>query len=217
MTTRVRSLLPGYIEVPLGLLSEPEAVKLLLGTAGMRATTESEMAASKTLVKLAGYLPLFIGMVGRLLVEFGGPGSDWETELARLVALLEEDKEAVLGGDGMLSSAKIVGSSLSQVKTPEAKELFSAMAIVAEDVPVPLAALELIWCAWTSATPPIGRDGMMNLRTSCFQVRLFPLLNAPAPTLVHTLCTPHRKPLTQGCAPHASIAPGPQSAARGNC
>ena len=55
-----------------------------------------------------------------------------------VVRLLLEDRGAVFDSqhDGRLST-RIVGTSLAAVEDPEARELFFAMAVVAEDVPAP--------------------------------------------------------------------------------
>ena len=51
-----------YVEVALGLLSEPAAVELLLQTAGLDAKTANaeQVAAAQTICKGAGYLPLCV-------------------------------------------------------------------------------------------------------------------------------------------------------------
>ena len=51
-----------YVEVALGLLSEPVAVELLLQTAEIDAASAStvQVAAAKTICKRAGYLPLCV-------------------------------------------------------------------------------------------------------------------------------------------------------------
>ena len=116
---------------------------------------------------MCGFLPLYIAMAGRMIFEVG-PSSEWETEL---VALLAESKSSVLGGDGSGGGelgSQIVGSSLSQVRDPNARRLFVAMAAAAEDVQVPMPALELVWCAKEGLEPPLGRLAMMKLRRCCF-------------------------------------------------
>ena len=114
---------------------------------------------------MCGFLPLYVVMVGRLIFEFGST-SEWEAEV---VALLEESKSSVLGG-GDEVGARIVGSSLGQIEDAGARELFSALAVAAEDVPVPMAALELVWCSKAGLDPPLGRLGMMKLRRWCFML-----------------------------------------------
>ena len=51
-----------YVEVALGLLSEPVAVELLLQTAEINASSadNGQIAAAKTICKGAGYLPLCV-------------------------------------------------------------------------------------------------------------------------------------------------------------
>ena len=58
-------LAQGYAEVALGVLSEDEAVALLLGTAELKSPTPPQTAVGKTISKIVGYLPLYITMVGR--------------------------------------------------------------------------------------------------------------------------------------------------------
>ena len=152
VTTRFTKLLTGYVEVALGLLGEHEAVDLLLRTAEFATWTDSQAAAARKITKLCGNLPLFITVLGRLIFEHGG---SWETEV---VAMLEEDRQSVLVG------TKIVSSSLEQMESTEARELFRMLSVVAEDVRVPMPALELIWCAHRKLEPPLSRVEMMKLR-----------------------------------------------------
>ena len=51
-----------YVEVALGLLSEPVAVELLLQTAEIDVMTANmaQVVAAKTICKGAGYLPLYV-------------------------------------------------------------------------------------------------------------------------------------------------------------
>ena len=83
--------------------------------------------------------------------------------------MLEEDRTALFssGDDNMLGS-RIVGSSVAQVGDQDARDLFWMMAVVAEDVPVPMPVLELLWCAHRDVEPPLGRLGMMRLRRHVF-------------------------------------------------
>lgn len=166
VTTRFARLLPGYVEVALGLLSETEAVTLLLGAAHIETPTVSQAEASKAIVKMAGMLPLYCSMLGHLIFELKDSSvQPWEVEV---VALLEEEKMSVLGHDSV--GDLIVGASVSQISDPDARALFSAIGVAAEDVRIPLAALELIWCASKGQTPPLGRLGMIKLRRWCFQL-----------------------------------------------
>ena len=54
VTTRFAKLLPGFVEVALGLLTEEETVELLLGTADVKAPTAEQIGACKTLAKMCG-------------------------------------------------------------------------------------------------------------------------------------------------------------------
>ena len=111
-----------YIEVALGLLLEPEAIKLLLSTAkvelGAAGPPEQrrgeerrieQLGAAKTIAKQCGYLPLFLCIVGRLIYEHERDAADgsqgWEHEV---VMMLDEDRGRTLGSAG----SNIVGRSL---------------------------------------------------------------------------------------------------------
>ncbi|HAX79255.1 MAG TPA: tetratricopeptide repeat protein [Cyanobacteria bacterium UBA11372] len=70
MTTRLRRLDPNFVELPLNVLSEAEALQLLtaiLGENDRRLQRESETA--KELCWWLGYLPLGLELVARYLVE----------------------------------------------------------------------------------------------------------------------------------------------------
>ena len=56
VTSRFAKLLPGYVEVALGLLSEDEGVRLLLGSAEITETTQLQQDAARAICKLAGFL-----------------------------------------------------------------------------------------------------------------------------------------------------------------
>ena len=57
VTTRFAKLLPGYVKVALGLLSEDEGIALLLGTAEIVEATEVQHVASRTICKLVSPHP----------------------------------------------------------------------------------------------------------------------------------------------------------------
>ena len=112
--------------------------------------------------------PLYISMVGRLIYEFGA-SEGWETEI---IAMMQEDRGAVLGSgsNGTALGSKVVGGALSQIKDTETRELFNALAVAAEDVPVPMAALELIWCSHKAVRPPLAKIERMWLRKRAFEL-----------------------------------------------
>ena len=100
MTTRFQSLLDGAEHVPLGLLAADEAADLLFDTGGV-SRTGRRVAVMAELGKLCGFLPLFVGMVGRQIAEYG-EDCTWETEVP---AMLKEDRASVFnaraeGGGG---------------------------------------------------------------------------------------------------------------------
>ena len=105
----------------------------------------------------------YLGLLGRLIYEFGGEGSGWETEV---VAMLAEDRVALLGDDAL--GSKIVSSTLSQIEEEEPKMLFVAFAAAPEDVPIPMEAAELIWCSYQHILPPLSRLELMKLRRHLF-------------------------------------------------
>ena len=112
--------------------------------------------------------PLYVAMVGRLIYEFG-VSEGWETEI---IAMMQEDRGAVLGSDssGNALGSTIVGGTLSQINDTETRGLFNALAVSAEDVPVPMSALELIWCSHTGVLPPLGKIERMWLRKRTFEL-----------------------------------------------
>ena len=107
-------------------------------------------------------------MVGRLIYEFGA-SEGWETEI---IAMMQEDRGAVLGSgsSGNALGSTIVGGTLSQINDTETRGLFNALAVAAEDVPVPMSALELIWCSCKSMIPPLGKIERMWLRKRTFEL-----------------------------------------------
>ena len=108
-------------------------------------------------------------MVSTMIYELGPTSpSSWE----EVVLLLEDSdgKTSVLGGNGDDTGAHILGSSLQQITDPDVRSLFTGMAVAAEDVPVPMIALELVWCSFKSIPPPLGRMERIQLRRWCFQL-----------------------------------------------
>ena len=94
----------------------------------------------------------------------------WEDDI---VALLEESKASVLGGVGDEQGSvgvHIVGGTINAMQERDAQKLFASFAVAAEDVAMPMPALELIWCSACGAQPPLGRLGLMHLRRHVFTV-----------------------------------------------
>ena len=79
VTTRTRGLLPGCGEVSLSLMSEKEAVELLLRTGGVEAT-DAARAAALEVALLCGRLPLYLGILGAIIQAYDSDDA-WLTEL----------------------------------------------------------------------------------------------------------------------------------------
>ena len=83
--------------------------------------------------------------------------------------LLDGGGDEATGGLGQLGE-RVVGSSLAAIKDVDTRELFAALAVAPEDVPVPMPALELVWCAHKQLEPPLGRGKTMQLRKHVFSL-----------------------------------------------
>ena len=107
-------------------------------------------------------------MAGRLVYEFG-QDQRWESEV---IAMLEVDREGVLmsDGDGDFLGNRIVGSSVAQIQDNDVRDLFGMFAVVPEDVPVPMPALELLWCAHRGEATPLSRLELIRLRRRVFEL-----------------------------------------------
>lgn len=165
VTSRFSGIVPGRCtEIAVGLLREEEAVSLLFKAAQVEERTPARKAAAVSIVKICGCLPLFISLCARLIFEHGADGP-WETEV---IALLQEDGASILGSHQSGVGHQIVTTSLNDLGDPRTREVFTMMAVLPEDVPVPMQALELIWCASHELEPPLGRHGTMMLRKRAF-------------------------------------------------
>jgi tetratricopeptide (TPR) repeat protein len=138
VTTRIRGLVPGCDEVALALLDSEAAVDLLLRTGCVEKTATSTAAAEKV-VELCGYLPLYIGICGGIVSGYEGDAV-WEDEL---VAMLEDDRLGVMEESG--ADDCIVSTSLRVLKDDMAESIFVGLGLCPEDVPVPVAAVQLIY------------------------------------------------------------------------
>jgi len=163
VTTRFQGLLEGSAQVQLGLLAADETVELLFETARV-ARTEPRAAVMAELGKLCGYLPLFVGMVGRQIAEYG-EDTVWEKEVPDM---LKENRSSVFdarggsGGSGV--GANIIDSILATIQEEQPHIVLSSIAVCPEDVPVPPEVLELVWCAKQGATMPLASVAKMQIR-----------------------------------------------------
>ena len=144
ISTRIRGLLQSSQEISLNLLTPGEAVDLLHRTAEIRVTDDDDAAwaALSKLAELCGFLPLFVRICGGMLGDYGG-SSDWQTEL---VEALEEDRLGTMEEDADGITERVVGTSVSTLDDTATK-LFDVLGLCTEDVPVPFAALQVLWAS----------------------------------------------------------------------
>jgi hypothetical protein len=149
VTTRVRNLVSGAVEVPLKVMQPNDAVSLIREVGHSKRSssvppTSEELAAAKA----CGYLPLVLSIAGGILSDHGG-----EVD-AHFVGLLKEDAGEVLregehGDEHVAIEDRIIGLSLSQLMggskdKPMVERLFAYFACFAEDVRVPGAVFDML-------------------------------------------------------------------------
>ena len=145
VTTRIQDIVPGAAAFPLGVLPPDDAIALLLETAGSLAVKPFEPRLYKA-VEACGRLPLTLAVAGSMLEQFGGKCTD---EYLRL--LTEDRGEALREGEygdmHVKVEDRIITATLDNYKGGEAeqvKNLFLAMAIFPEDVPIPASLFDLL-------------------------------------------------------------------------
>ena len=134
ITTRIRDLTAS--EVSCGLLSQEEALALLLTSAGLDHLIAEPPAAALEAVECCGRLALALPIAGGMVRELEDV---WETEL---VPMLKEELSEELSVE-----ARIVNASLRCVKPSEragVEALFLVFGCFAEDEVVPAAALDVL-------------------------------------------------------------------------
>jgi tetratricopeptide (TPR) repeat protein len=158
VTTRIRGLVQGCDLLALGLLEPDGAAELLLRTGGVETTAASTAAAEKV-VALCGYLPLYIGICGGIIHEYEGDAV-WQAEL---VLMLKDDRLGVMEDGG--ADDCIVSASLSVLKDDVAESIFLGLGLCPEDVPVPVAAVQLIHevMAGNAASAVTARQSLTKL------------------------------------------------------
>ena len=123
-----------------------------------------------------GFFARYVSLIGRLIYEYAGDRA-WETEM--LATLREDAFNAIeLNNDHDPSNAvelntnvgsSIVRSSLAAIKDTNAHELFSALAMAPEDVPVPMSAVKLMCAAHMGRSPDTTTlEDTMDLRKALF-------------------------------------------------
>eukprot|EP01051_Picozoa_sp_SAG22_P020250 SAG22_NODE_4022_length_1418_cov_1.245641_1_plen_441_part_10 len=180
ISSRVRGLLAGGDIFDVGLPSEDEAVQMLMAAAGA-AEAAVVPAEALAVVRLCKCLPLTIGMAGKLVTELS-LGGDW----AGILEALEEEFEEARSMEESVIAASL--RAISGRHRAEILLLFKAMALIPEDVPVPLEVLAMMYEAEVSTdadTPGSKRPTLMNLRrwTRVLQQRSLVLGTVDKPSL----------------------------------
>ena len=125
VTTRVRSLLDGAIEVQCGVLDKQASLELLLRAGGCEHVLDDPPSAAFEAVELCGRLPLALGIAGGIIEELA---DSWQEDL---VPLLQDD----LGGEAESVEERVVSASLRAVPAklrPDVEAMFTLFAIFAE-------------------------------------------------------------------------------------
>ena len=165
ISSRVRGLLAGADVVDIGLPSEDEAVEMLLAAAGADvASVATVPAEARAVVRLCKFLPLSIGMAGKLVTDLVTDGDDWRG----ILEALEEEFDQ--GGRTQSMEESVIAASLRGIQGRHRTEilaLFRAMSLIPEDVQPPLEVLAMMYEAEVSSdddVPGSKRPTLLNLR-----------------------------------------------------
>ena len=165
ISSRVRGLLAGADIVDIGLPSEDEAVEMLLAAAGADTTDAAAVPAeARAVVRLCKFLPLSIGMAGKLVTDRVSDGDDWRGILEKL------EEEFDQGGRTQSMEENVIVASLRGIRGRHRVEivaLFRAMCLIPEDVQAPLDVLAMMYEAEVSSdddVPGSKRPTLLNLR-----------------------------------------------------
>eukprot|EP01052_Picozoa_sp_SAG31_P023688 SAG31_NODE_1969_length_6771_cov_17.211331_7_plen_1242_part_01 len=142
ISSRVRGLLIGSEIVDIGVPTESEAIEMLLSAAGQH-TAAPVPAEARAVVQFCNYLPLAIGMAGKLAQEIGLEG-DWRG----VVALLEEEFRE--SGQARSMEERVIRTSLNAIKGPQREKIvrtLHAFSVVPEDTRVPLEVMRMLYRA----------------------------------------------------------------------
>jgi hypothetical protein len=152
VTTRIRGLLRNAREVSVGVLSEKEALELLLSSAGLLGEEEGgailegdgdERRIALEILDLCGHLPLTIAIAGGMVRDNPDGITEELVELMKEDHLREQDDEE---GDSTLEE-RIIEASLKMVKGKNRDltvKVFLSFACFPEDVPVPAGLLNVL-------------------------------------------------------------------------
>ena len=149
VTTRIRGLVKGAAEVELALLSEEEALAMLLQAGDVKLAKGAAVpAAAREAIELCGRLPLCLSVAGAMIAEHA---DDWQTWLGP--ALKEghgaELRERSVDGESASASVeeRVLTASLRSINAEDRRgvaALFDFCAIFAEDATVPAAVFDAL-------------------------------------------------------------------------
>ena len=142
VTTRIRGLMKNASEIDVGVLSQAEALKLLLSSADMDASDvkegSDELRIATDIVELCGRLPLTLAIAGGMVADCGmGFSED--------IAGAMKERHELEDGDGMTVEARVISTSVKMLVEGAGKNkdvvlsAFKFFAVFPEDVPVPAA------------------------------------------------------------------------------
>ena len=142
ISSRVRGTLAGCEIVNIGLPAEEDAIQIVMAAAGM--TTGPQVlvpSEAAEVVRLCKWLPLTLGIAGRLVKDLG-----LEHDWSEVTKMMKEELSA--HGEARSAEDGIIATSLRTLKGPHAepaRALLRAFRLVPEDVKVPLEALAWIF------------------------------------------------------------------------
>ena len=145
VTTRIRGLLKNSQEVSMGVLSEDEALAMLLKYAKVESLDEAsvEYCRANEVVSLCGKLPLTIAIAGGMVAS----SSQGFTE--DMVAMMKTDLGKEMRDEsGMTVEERIIASSIKQIgshgDSTTIEAIFRHFAVFPEDFPVPKPLFDVI-------------------------------------------------------------------------
>ena len=167
ITTRIRDVVPMAHTVDLSLMSKQAAASLLMRSARMDEAAATPPPAAFEISAACGYLPLTIVIAGNIVRTFG---SGWEESVPKLLskkggvgASALRRKRSTMGGSASVAEQSTedrvisVGlQSLSGADAPRIRALFAWLAVIQEDVIVPIAAVEQLWKAQRRFSSHLG-------------------------------------------------------------
>ena len=145
VTTRIRGLMKNAQEISMGILSDDEALAMLLKYAKVEALEKSstEYARAVEVVSLCGKLPLTIAIAGGMVAS----SSQGFTE--DMVAMMKTDMGKEMRDEsGITVEERIIASSIKMIgkhsDSATIESTFRHFAVFAEDLPVPKAVFDVI-------------------------------------------------------------------------